>query len=273
MKPIADLLRRAVGTKGTTMAQSVVRTVSCYNMLLPFYAVKWQEHEGITADGKSNWPTRKTDITRLLTESWSDVFLLQEVGKQELSDLHTGELQQWYGALYEPHPWRKDGLAILFKHNKYEIRSHTVLHHGNSGMVTLAAVLLDKDTQQESVFASVHVDWNDVPGRAQLEEIRRWVVQTAGQDGAHCRLVLGGDWNRTFEHDSAPPATWGPLKVARMYSYKTRGDNKIDWIFYTPGTGEEVQHRWADNTARLAQAATCSDHRLCCAAFATTAAL
>lgn len=78
--------------------------------------------------GVSNWAERAPEIGRRLVAGGLDVYLLQEVGKEQLADIEsfTSEL---YESRHTVHPLRSsnDGVAILVRKARLRIESHETL--------------------------------------------------------------------------------------------------------------------------------------------------
>ena len=111
-----------------------VRTFGTYNILHIIYATSYGDVEGmIKGTQESNWEIdRKAAIKSILLDSYLDVYMLQEVGTQELYDICSEDVLSYYGYVHTLHlPDRTDGVAVFWKKKKYERLYHTCITHLN----------------------------------------------------------------------------------------------------------------------------------------------
>jgi len=233
---------------------ATVRTIGTYNILLPFYAVKWSDPEGLYPTGGDNWAHRKDSLYQFFTESWLDVFLLQEVGPNEVKDLYIGEIAKHYVQIYSPHPSRRDGVAIWFKRSKFSLLYSFTLNHVN-GHVSVFAKLQDKElpSAPSLVVGSAHVAWG-ADGDGQMQQLHAFLKDYHLPNSI---TMIGGDFNRGF--DNVVDFIHSGFTAGGDNTKPTRHQAKLDWIFYKRQSTTlvtEIEHRWTARAMQLSTQAT-----------------
>lgn len=205
-------------------------TVGTYNVLHPCYAEKYSERAGITKmSHSSNWTTfRAPAIVQLLLESNLDIYLLQEVDMEGLLALST-ELTNTYLVVSYVHRLREasDSVAILARKDRFSIDKQTMVpfeskeYSNQHYMCAATALLKDNTTDKTILVASTHFYTKKSlhPESTLLEYLEK-------QD---CDAVLwGGDLNN--EYKRSIPNGYSCVEEGHRY---TRGEKRIDWIFYS----------------------------------------
>lgn len=214
-------------------------TIGTYNLLHPAYAVKYRERPGIDSEGKSNWSARAAAISRLLREARLDIYLLQEVGREQLSDLMAC-LATEYDAHIAIHPAREagDGTAVLTRLDRFEgVGSYEVpLPDARSRpyMCAAATFARDRRTGLRLVILSAHLyekrGKSHDPGGKILKFFEQCRRGQRGPFGAYDLAVWGGDCNRGYDASGEGPVGFHHLPGGPQ----THPPRQIDWIFLSP---------------------------------------
>jgi len=257
-----------------------MRTFGTYNVLFPRFAIKWKEPEGTyTGTLIDNWPHRKTTINSILTRAWLDVYLLQEIGVEQLEDIYVGHIKDCYAKLHAPHIGRSDGLAILYKKCKYELISAERIPHQTNGHVSLFAKLRDKSAELGHpciLVGSIHFAYTG--GSPQIDDVIEYLgnnnsTKEASQDSYP--VIFGGDCNKEL---SSLGSITKEYSVVETEKRPTRHGRHYDWIFYKKNGHKfkEIPHVWTkaafDYSTEIQPYSghEPSDHRLFAAAFDIT---
>lgn len=222
-------------------------TVGTFNILDPDFAVKYKQKEGLTAAGKSNWNTRKDLIARKIENSNLDIMTLQEVSLTSFDDLSIDFQKAGYVVKHVPHSERTDGLAVLYKANKFTEKGFKVFtkHGMNSCYIDLAM-----STGKIIRVATCHLlggPKQDM-GREQIEQVVQ-MVEKNGAEEIEARIITGdfnadatqldspSDLDEEGDELDIPPTKFTALKEAE---YEFDGDltpteiaknRRIDWIW------------------------------------------
>jgi len=275
--------------QGSQNVESEGVTVATYNLLHPYYALKYLEEEGISNTGECNWKARAPAIAALLRDGGMDVYLLQEVGLRQMMDLRSfmgGKVsaRDWneggilchsmdlgnYDCVHFTHPTRaaKDGVAILVQRERLNIRSQVavpILGNGKEdatlGEPYMAAgiVIVDVVGWGESLaLASAHLYEKK---SAEPQKTLQSALEACGPVDA---VVWGGDCNRTY--GSPPPGYTFQIHGITPTRPKSPKNKFIDWIFasdcLTLGRGAKTMQFSHYTGLRLKSTGkTASDHR------------
>ena len=284
---VSALLRRCLATMeqaDVRNGEEVALSVATYNLLHPKYAVFWGQEEGINASGDSNWPQRMPCIAALLRDGDLDVYLLQEVGLDQLVDLrqvlggrasprdvgqqgivgYTMDLGE-YMCVHFTHPGRaaRDGVAILLRRDRLWLRDQwpvPLLGEGGVPYMCAAVALAEDSCGRHVVFSSVHFYYSR--SAVDPEVTLLWHLAHFEQKlRPVAALVWGGDCNRIYEK---PPPGFA-FHPHGMADTRPSGQwKKIDWIFATTWLARSFRtQKFIDSTCLPAAATgtTPSDHR------------
>lgn len=263
-------------------------TIGTYNILHPFYALKWNEEEGIDkVTKKSNWNQRCARIGEILESNALDVYLLQEIGEAQLNDLKP-YIADAYALIHFTHPARtaRDGVAICCRRSTFKVTS--------SYSVPFEAVEREKDGQhymcaavvlcthksaplKRFAFASTHLY---TKGSVEPQEtLLRALALARGEDRVCDYVVWGGDCNRRYPpmgkgkgkgkgkknqqsvDEELSDYAWSPLV---RFTRKNR--HTIDWLFCskelgTPSRDATTERFWHDTCTPIPSTGFCpSDH-------------
>eukprot|EP00931_Biecheleriopsis_adriatica_P106157 TRINITY_DN80663_c0_g1_i1.p1 TRINITY_DN80663_c0_g1~~TRINITY_DN80663_c0_g1_i1.p1 ORF type:complete len:362 (-),score=34.11 TRINITY_DN80663_c0_g1_i1:154-1161(-) len=214
-------------------------TIGTYNICHPTYAVKWQEPPGIDDRGKCNWSVRVATIASLLQKSQLDIYLLQEVGQKQLSDL-----MKWLGAEYEVsfavHPAReaRDGTAVLLRRGRLELVERCAVplptERGQPYMCAAGVFVRDWVSKLRLVILSAHL--YEKPGKSHNPEhkilnfLHRCEQGEEGPFETYDLAVWGGDCNKGYKSSGEGPPGFHHVPGGP----NTHPPRQIDWIFLSP---------------------------------------
>ena len=94
-------------------------TIGTFNILDPVFAERHKQPQGLNSQGRSNWDSRGPRLITCIKNSNLDVICLQEVS--EVSKKYFEKFtQDTYVILWSKHQSRHDGVAILYKKDKFK---------------------------------------------------------------------------------------------------------------------------------------------------------
>ena len=237
--------------------QAGALSVATYNLLHPTYAVQYGDVEGITEGGGSNWSQRAPCIAALLRDAYLDVYLLQEIGLEQLDDLRevlgggaspeaVGQPEDIVGYIMDLgeyvcvhviHPGRdaRDGVAILLRRDRFRLLGAWAVplwREGDVPHMCAAAALAVVSGGRRIVFSSVHFCLKrgldpEVPLLWHLGQLAEKCCPVAA-------VVWGGDCNRIYEK---LPTGFAFLADGMADTRPNGRLKKIDWLFATESSG------------------------------------
>lgn len=258
-------------------------TVGTYNILNPYYALKWSTQPGYDlVDGQKvdNWRkttdpsgvTRKEKLATEIHNSGCDVICLQEVTPALMMEL-LAELPDYSYGRFAGHRTDSEedlhGVAIIYKGSKVDLECvHTIKTLEHTGWYRGCLYLDFKihGTPGTWRVASVHAKgYNPATATAAsrkdgFDEIQEIIKATNSEEIDH--FIIAGDMNEDSSQMSLENCR---LDVLTSAGYRTDGNvaptepatgRKIDWIFYRgPNSMRPIDtSRYQDTTA--------SDHLL-----------
>lgn len=213
-------------------------TIGTYNLLHPTYAVKYLEKTGLDANCRSNWPLRAEVIANLLVDAGLDIYLLQEVGREQLSDL-LRLLGDRYEETFAVHPGReaRDGTAVLTRRARLQVMQSCAVPlpsaTGRPYMSAAAVCALDRASGLRLGVVSGHLyeargKSHDPEGR--IHDFLDGCLAGESQTWRYDIAVWGGDCNKGYM-----PCGQGPRGFRHVPGGpKTCKSRQIDWIFFSP---------------------------------------
>jgi endonuclease/exonuclease/phosphatase family metal-dependent hydrolase len=176
------------------------------------------------------------------------------------------KLTYFYGHVHSLHmPDRTDGLAVLWKKQKYDMIYHMRMIHPN-GKISLIVKLWDKLLHQSLFVVCLHLHWRGGESMAsQLRQVMAYVADLKINENDCMGVIVGGDFNYVYNWNPHEGDERSPLdlmiEVTGGMQVAKEGDNgdkptcnrrKLDWIFWkVPSNAarvtmwEEINHRWA----------------------------
>lgn len=249
--------------------------IGTFNILDPYYAVKWKEKEGIVpgiTPPQSNWkPSTKNSFSRcdevanVITGSKLDVIFLQEVSTESFKDLQKAFQKGEYTAVHQIRPDRKDGLAIIFKTQKFQgARLTSIDKHG---IFAMHIQLTKNDGSETFLVANCHLlgGGDQKKGTEQIDHLVSQIIPLASRVNT---TIVAGDFNAD-QHNLPPNPNQRPLPRSKFSALITAGfmrdDNvspsevrskrHIDWIWVNK-QGAQLK------AIAVAQTGLASDHLL-----------
>ena len=202
-------------------------TVGTYNVLHPDYAVRHNVVQGLNRQGRSNWSLRAKAITTYILEAQLDIYLLQEVGKSELSDLKQS-LYEHYEMTFFGHPGRRDGTAVLTRRCCLEVvgKQALPLPNANKHDYMCATCVFARDLCSRLLLAivSAHLD-----SSCDHESIVVKFLQHCHRKQDCHAIILGGDFNKDYLCSGQGPPGFQYVPGGQG-TYRGR---QIDWIFFS----------------------------------------
>ena len=203
-------------------------TVGTYNVLHPAYALKHKVTPGLDSEGCSNWSIRANAIATYIMEAQLDIYLLQEVGWNELPNLMCS-LSCDYIMTFYGHPSRSDGTAVLTQRRRLEVvaRQAVPLPHASKQAHMCATCVFARDLRSHLLLAivSAHLDPN-------CEEhegtIVKFLEQCHREQDCHA-TILGGDFNQVYSASGQGPPGFQHVPGGQG----TFKDRQIDWIIFS----------------------------------------
>ena len=208
-------------------------SVGSYNTLHPACAVKHATVEGIDRNGESNWSARCVAIAQLLLRSALDVYLLQAVSSQQMTQLML-VLDELYECVHYTHPHREagDGVAVLLSKSKFAIQSHEMVpflakqadekqqqHH----MCSCAVNALSITNGQQLLFVSTHIH-----AKKCLDPQSTLLAYLANGVTDNRSVIWGGDCDDQFLN-GIPDG----FATARCGQPTSKCGTQKDWIFHS----------------------------------------
>lgn len=259
------------------MQNSTTVSVATYNILNPFFAVKWGEIPGLNEVGRaaskealsestavyesnawtiySNWDERCPSACSNI--QLADIVCLQEISEETLQMVQNLTKYQLAGAGYHYFPGgTKYGNAILYKEEKVSLKEASEITYENLPAIRSAASGVFETNNKVFRVMSVHLS-GYYPGESdlqkkqmakkrgfdELQSFKKQVEETAieGLEG----IVIAGDFNESQDEEHAELYRPGFLMES---GYRCDGsfnvteplkNRKIDWLFYKSLTHNE----------------------------------
>ncbi|MBN9378432.1 MAG: hypothetical protein BGO14_08040 [Chlamydiales bacterium 38-26] len=233
-------------------------TIGTFNILDPVFAERHKQPQGLNSQGRSNWDSRGPRLITCIKNSNLDVICLQEVS--EVSKKYFEKFtQDTYVILWSKHQSRHDGVAILYKKDKFK---HIAFKKFPSeGLCASYVDLQEKASKSVIRVASCHLLGGPAKGPVHSGKIQvdKYVSEVEKQESSQSYTleakIFAGDFNEAnlqsekFQALKGYYATDGSSMITEPDK-----NRKIDWIW--------VNSRGFLNQLKVVQEDNLSDHRL-----------
>lgn len=233
-------------------------TIGTFNILDPVFAEKHKQKEGLNSQGRSNWDTRGPNLITYIKNSNLDVICLQEVSEVSKKYFEKG-IQDTYDLLWSKHQTRDDGVAILYKKDKFKMLAFKEIPE--QGLCASCVDLQDQTSRVVIRVASCHL-LGGAPrgpvhqGKIQVDKYVSHIEKKQANEAYTLDAkILAGDFNEANLQSEKFQALKGYYITDGSSMITEPGKNrKIDWIW--------VNSRGFLNQLKVAQEDNLSDHRL-----------
>lgn len=233
-------------------------TIGTFNILDPVFAERHKQSQGLNHLGRSNWDTRAPRLITCIQNSNLDVICLQEVSNvsKEYFEKFT---QGTYVLLWSKHQSRHDGVAILYKKDKFKHIAFKQIP--SEGLCASYVDLKEKASQSVIRVASCHLLGGPAKGPVHSGKIQvdKYVSVVEKQESSLAYTleakIIAGDFNEANPQSEKFQALQGYYTTDGSSMITEPDKNrKIDWIW--------VNSRGFLNQLKVAQEDNLSDHRL-----------
>lgn len=233
-------------------------TIGTFNILDPLFAQRHHQRQGLDNQGRSNWETRGPRLIACIKNSNLDVICLQEVS--EVSKKYFEKFtQDTYALIWSKHQNRPDGVAILYKKDKFKCLAFKEIPE--QGLCAACVDLQDQTSRAVVRVASCHLLGGPAKGPVHQGKVQvnKYVSQLEKQQNPQAYSIdgkiLAGDFNEAdlqsekFQALKGNYITDGSQMITEPDKHR-----KIDWIW--------VNSRGFLDQLKIEQENDLSDHRL-----------